>query len=91
MRAALENGQRTGPHTDLHIGRSLLPADSSISPTVKQAPNLGHFAAPADQSAAHYVCPPCGGGAACDAKVYDKPGTCPNCGTKIYKIGKAVA
>ena len=37
----------------------------------------------------HYVCVPCG--LPCDAKVFDKPGTCPDCGMALVEQGSAQA
>lgn len=42
---------------------------------------------PAAQHAKHYVCPRCDN--ACDAKVHDKPGTCPFCGMKLMEQPEA--
>jgi len=35
----------------------------------------------AEDAGRHWVCPPCG--APCDAKVFDHPGTCPECGMTL--------
>jgi len=43
----------------------------------------------AESSGKHYVCAPCG--MDCDAKVYDKPGTCPVCGVPLVEQGSAAA
>jgi len=37
----------------------------------------------------HYVCVPCN--LPCDAKVFDHPGTCPDCGMKLVEQGSAEA
>ena len=37
----------------------------------------------APQEAKRYVCPPCG--QACDLKVFDKPGHCPDCGVRLVE------
>src|SRR5262249_12644799 len=37
----------------------------------------------------HYVCVACG--LPCDAKVFDKPGTCPDCGMALVEQGSAAA
>jgi len=37
----------------------------------------------------HYVCVPCG--LPCDAKVFDQPGTCPQCGMALVEQGSAAA
>ena len=39
--------------------------------------------------AKHYVCTACG--LPCDAKVFDKPGTCPDCGMALVEQGSAAA
>jgi putative intracellular protease/amidase len=44
---------------------------------------------PAAAHAKHYVCPPCA--QPCDAKVHDKPGTCPLCGMKLVEQQEAAA
>ena len=50
----------------------------------------GGLHAPAARAdAPHYVCVACG--LPCDAKVFDKPGTCPDCGMKLVEQGSAAA
>ena len=50
----------------------------------------GPLHAPAARAdAKHYVCTACG--LPCDAKVFDKPGTCPDCGMALVEQGSAAA
>ena len=50
----------------------------------------GALHAPAARAdAKHYVCTACG--LPCDAKVFDKPGTCPDCGMALVEQGSAAA
>lgn len=42
-------------------------------------------ATPAHAQAKHYICVPCG--LPCDAKGFDKPGTCPDCGMALVEQG----
>ncbi len=37
----------------------------------------------AGQAVKHYVCPPCN--LPCDAKVFDQPGVCPQCGMALIE------
>jgi len=49
----------------------------------------GGLHAPAGADTRHYVCTACG--LPCDAKVFDKPGACPDCGMALVEQGSAAA
>lgn len=38
------------------------------------------------QPTANYVCPPCG--SSCDARIFDKPGTCPHCNMTLVEMNQ---
>lgn len=59
-----------------------------ISRTLAWAIMLGCGAASAAEGK-HFVCPPCG--APCDAKVFDKAGSCPECGMALVEQGAVPA
>lgn len=68
---------------------SLTLAMTLAAALVAAAPTTAPPASSGAAAAKHYICPPCA--QPCDAKIFDAPGTCPQCGMALVDAASAPA
>jgi len=66
-----------------HLVQLALPALFGLALVVGLAMGAAPAPSPTPETGKHYVCAPCG--MACDTKVFDHPGRCPDCGSALVE------
>ena len=66
-----------------HLVQLALPILIALALVVGAAAGAAPASSPAPEKSKRYVCAPCG--MACDAKVFDHPGRCPDCGSALVE------
>ena len=67
-----------------HLVQLALPILIALALVVGAAAGAAPASSPAPEKSKRYVCAPCG--MACDAKVFDHPGRCPDCGSALVDL-----
>ena len=70
-----------------HLVQLALPILIALALVVGAAAGAAPASSPAPEKSKRYVCAPCG--MACDAKVFDHPGRCPDCGSALVEQASA--